>query len=242
MIFHEGPFLTCQRDKVTLALLKPAHLTGRAPCTPTPISLRAPPGAEHPRQGSRQVENLLRRGAVCLPKSAFPQGKPRGCKGFLGSPRPRTGGPNPSSSRAWRPGNLGPGLIHCFELPVPQHPHLSALRPQRESAGWDLPGAFSPRVTRGETGFACRTLRWGERVGRGTGPGHPSRWGRRQSRPQREQTWARIRFPLHQRMGSSLRRKNKERKSARAFVLVFRLFASQLKSGRLGDSFAVFTV
>ena len=36
--------------------------------------------------------------------------------------------------------------------------------------------------------------------------------------------------------------KHKERKSARAFVLVFRLFASQLKSGRLGDSFAVFTV
>lgn len=52
-------------------------------------------------------------------------------------------------------------------------------------------------------------------MGRGTSPGRPSRWGRRQSRTQREQTWARIRFPLHQRTGSSLRRKNTRKVSSR---------------------------
>lgn len=52
-------------------------------------------------------------------------------------------------------------------------------------------------------------------MGRGTSPGRPSRWGRRQSRRQREQTWARTRFPLHQRTGSSLRKKNTRKVSSR---------------------------
>ena len=52
-------------------------------------------------------------------------------------------------------------------------------------------------------------------MGRGTSPGRPSRWEPRQSRTQREQTWARIRFPLHQRTGSSLRRKNTRKVSSR---------------------------
>lgn len=52
-----------------------------------------------------------------------------------------------------------------------------------------------------------------------------------------------IRFPLHQRAGFSLRRKNTKKESQlQSVCLAFRLFASQLKSGRLGDSFAVFTV
>lgn len=51
-----------------------------------------------------------------------------------------------------------------------------------------------------------------------------------------------IRFPLHQRAGFSLRRKNTKKESQlQSVCLAFRLFASQLKSGRLGDSFAVFT-
>ena len=120
MIFHEGPFLTYQRDKATLAIPKLGPLDPGGLLHP--YSFSGPPArAEQPQQGSRQVENLLRRGAVCL-LVCFPPGKAMRLQVLLvvslGSSRPRTGGPNPSSSRAWRPGNLGPGIIHCPSAPI----------------------------------------------------------------------------------------------------------------------------
>lgn len=53
----------------------------------------------------------------------------------------------------------------------------------------------------------------GERVGRGTSPGRPSRWGRRQSRRQRSKR-GRGPVSLHQRTGS-LRKKNTRKVSSR---------------------------
>jgi hypothetical protein len=82
------------------------------------------------------------------------------------------------------------------------------------------------------------------------GPAH------REARPKRNEgdaVWAALRggdaaasanqFPLLPESRLSFEKeKPEERKSTRAFVLLFRLFASQLKSGCLGDRSAVFTV
>ena len=127
-----------------------------------------------------------------------------------------------SETADWRPkplllprlatGEPGSGDNSLLRVPSAQAPpSICPSAPVRKRH----PGAFGPRVTRGETGFAWRTTRWGKRVGRSTSPGRPSRWGRRQSRPQREQTWARTRFPLHQRTGSSVRKKNTRKVSSR---------------------------
>lgn len=123
MIFHKGPFLTYQRDKATLAILKLGPLDPGGLLHPRSYFSRASPG-RHPQQGSWQVENLLRRGAVCS-LVCFPLRKATRIQVLLvvslGSPRPRTGGPNPSSSRAWRPGTWVRG-IHCFEFPALKAP------------------------------------------------------------------------------------------------------------------------
>lgn len=130
----------------------------------------------------------------------------------------------------------GSGIIHCFEFPALKHPIYLPFGPSEKAPSrrvW-------PRVTRGETGFAWRTTRWGKRGGER----HQSAALALGSPPVQTPKGANVGadpFPSSQRTGSSLRRKTQE-KSARAFVLVFRLFASQLKSGRLGDSCGFYSV
>lgn len=68
----------------------------------------------------------------------------------------------------------------------------------------------------------------------------PSRWGRRQSRtPKGSKRGRGPRFPLHQRTGSFIE-KEKHKKVSSRVCFGFSSVCLPIKSGRLGDSFAVF--
>lgn len=241
VIFHKGPFLTYQRDKATLAILKLGPLDPGGLLHPRSYFSRASPQGGAPPAGLLASWELAeaRRGvstSLLSPRESY-KNTSASCSQF-----------GISETADWRPkplllprlatGNLGPGIIHCFEFPALKHPHLSALRPQWESA---IPARLAP-------GWLVERLdSRGEPRGGGKGWGEAPvpaapRAGVAASPDAKGSKRGRGPVSLFTRERALHWERKTQEKSARAFVLVFRLFASQLKSGRLGDSFAVFTV
>lgn len=250
MIFHVGP-LTDQRGRGTPTILGlgPPDLGGLPTSLLSSLLWGSPEGLSTPAGRAVSSEFAL---APCSVSTnfCFSPGKTARLEArlqvlllvSLEVSEPRDWRPKPLLFPPWEESESEP----IQRARSPQHPstHICSAAQARKLA-WSLrDGACMERMARRDAGD---DRGWGKSAGRGVQSDLPHALGARapvRPRPGPEASKRERRSAsLSPESGRFVEKENHpERKSACAFVLAFRLFASQLKSGRLGDSFAVFTV